>query len=69
MPNYAALFTLQPVWMEDVLNEGQKKKLKPNADMSLELKLDHTKCYCLMSQILPSHGCSLVENGKLISRL
>lgn len=28
MPNYAALFTLQPVWMEDVLNEGQKKKIK-----------------------------------------
>ena len=43
---------------------------EPNADMSLELKLDHRKYnYSLMSQILSNHGCSLVENMKLINQL
>ena len=38
--------------------------------MSFELKLDHRKYnYSLMSQILSNHGCSLVENVKLINQL
>lgn len=54
--------------MEDLLNEGQKK-LKQNADMTLELKLNHRKYnYSLISQILSNQGCSLVENRKLINQ-
>lgn len=69
MPNHAVIFTSQPLWIEDVLNEGQET-LKPNADMSLEFKLDHRKYdYSLMSQILLNHGCSLVENRKPIYQL
>lgn len=50
--------------MGDLLKEGKKK----NADMSLELKLDHRKHnYSLVSQILSKHSCSLIENQKLIN--